>query len=130
MEIHRKKVLLIDDDCGIVHGTTLRLRAAGYQIAQAFNGSKGLAAALDGHPDLILLDVRMPGMDGLEFLRTLKSQDQIKNIPVVVLSASLIDQQEALNEGARYFLSKPYQKQTLLAAVASAIGENNTNEAC
>jgi CheY-like chemotaxis protein len=122
-------VLLIDDDRCIVHGTTLRLRAAGYQIAQAFDGPQGLVAALEQQPDLILSDVRMPGMDGLQVLRKLKEHSRTKDIPVVMLSASLVDQQEALDVGARYFLSKPCHKHDLLVAVSSAIGESLASEA-
>ena len=119
----RPTVLVVDDDQDVVKATSLRLRAAGYHIISAFDGGQGVLAAIDQQPDAILLDVRMPRMDGLAALEKLRQCDQTKDIPVVMLSASLVDKQAALDAGARYFLTKPYEGETLLAAVESAITE-------
>jgi len=111
-----------------VFGTSLRLRAAGYQTLAAYDGDEGCAAAVRHHPHAIVLDVRMPRVDGLSTLVWLRNSADTKDIPIVMASASLVDQQAALDSGARFFLSKPYQAKTLLAALSEAIREASTTE--
>lgn len=114
-------VLVVDDDAEIVTAATLRLRAAGYLTRSAHDGIAAVALAAECQPNVVLLDVRMPRMDGLTALKELKQRDDTKHIPVVMLSASIVDQQAALDDGARYFLKKPYLADTLLRALASAL---------
>jgi DNA-binding response OmpR family regulator len=111
----------VDDDCEIVTAATLRLQAAGYRTRTAYDGESGVALAAECRPDAILLDVRMPRKDGLIALRELKQRDDTKDIPVVMLSASIVDQHAALDAGARFFLKKPYCGDTLVQAVISAL---------
>ncbi|HEX3656723.1 MAG TPA: response regulator [Pirellulales bacterium] len=118
-----QKVLIVDDDREIVMGTALRLRSAGYEAVSAFDGRGGIAAARQQHPDATILDVRMPQMDGLEMIRELKEHEDTRNIPVVMLSASLRDKRRALDAGARFFLTKPCRSADLLEAVTAAIAE-------
>ena len=118
-----QKILVIDDDAEMIYGTSLRLRAAGYDTVSASDGLQGFEAAVEHLPDAIVLDVRMPILDGLGALARLRNCDATKDIPVVILSASLVDQHAALESGARFFLTKPYQPKCLLAAVASALSE-------
>jgi DNA-binding response OmpR family regulator len=115
-----QKVLVIDDDHDVVLGVGLRLRAAGYETLTAFDGEQGVAAAKESRPDVIVLDVRMPRLDGLGTLRELRNCQDTQEIPVVMVSASLVDQNAALDSGARFFLAKPYQPKTLLAAIEAA----------
>lgn len=115
-----KRILLVEDDQDVAAGTSLRLRGAGYHVIHAGDGEQGLCAAMDHEPDAILLDVRMPRLNGLDLLGILRRSQRTMRIPVVMLSASLVDQQAALEAGARYFLRKPYDGETLLAAVESA----------
>lgn len=121
---NRGTVLIIDDNREIVFGTTLRLRAAGYQPLTAFGGREGIEIARQKQPDAIILDVLMPEIDGLETMRILKQSDDAKHIPVVMLSASLRDKQRALDDGARFFLTKPCPSEDLLTAVTTAIRES------
>jgi CheY-like chemotaxis protein len=114
-------VLVVDDDHEIVMAATLRLRAAGYRTQIAYDGESGVALAAKCQPNVIVLDVRMPRMDGLTALGKLKGRRDTKDIPVVMLSASVVDQQAALNAGARFFLKKPYRGETLVQAVAAAL---------
>jgi DNA-binding response OmpR family regulator len=123
--LNRGKILVVDDDREIVFGTGLRLRAVGYETLVAYDGWQGVASARVNRPQAILLDVRMPRMDGLAALEELKRREETKEIPVVMLSASMRDQQVALDSGARYFLRKPYQGGDLLAAVEAALRETN-----
>ena len=120
MPDHRT-VLMVDDDHDIMRGACLRLRAAGYRTLEATDGESGIAAAVANRPDLILLDVRMPHKDGLAALSDLKRRSDTKHIPVVMLSASIVDQQASLDAGAKFFIRKPYSGATLVQAVRTAI---------
>ena len=99
----------------------LRLQAAGYHMLTAGDGEAGIAAAVANQPDVILLDVRLPRRDGLSALSELKRRSETKHIPVVMLSASVVDQQAALDAGARFFLRKPYRGDMLVQAVRTAL---------
>ena len=121
----KPRILLVDDDNDLVRGASLRLRAAGYDSIEAHDGREGVDSAVREHPDAILLDVRMPNMDGLTALAELQSQESTKHIPIVMLSASIIDQQRALDAGARFFIKKPYQGTSLVAAIQTALAETN-----
>jgi CheY-like chemotaxis protein len=114
-------VLIVDDDREIVTAATLRLGAVGYRTLTAHDGESGVALAAECQPNVILLDVRMPRMDGLTALGELKQRGDTRDIPVVMLSASIVDQRAALQSGARYFLKKPYRGETLVQAVAAAL---------
>jgi DNA-binding response OmpR family regulator len=120
----RRKILLIEDDREILRGMHVRLRSAGYEVLTASDGRQGLASSRESHPDAIVLDIRMPEMDGLTALRQLRETPDTSRIPVVMLSASLVDQRKALDMGAKYFLGKPYDAQKLIAAVGLAIDQS------
>ncbi|MEZ6103992.1 MAG: response regulator [Pirellulaceae bacterium] len=117
----RRTVLVVDDDHGIADGVRLRLRSAGYETLVASDGMDGIAAAIEHQPDVVLMDVRMPNMDGLAALETLRIDGQTRHIPVIMLSASLRDQETALEAGAQFFLTKPYRSHDLLAAIECAL---------
>ncbi len=114
-----KRVLVVDDDRDIVSGLSVRLEAAGYEVHSAFDGASGYDTALATKPDAMILDVRMPKMDGLSMLAKLRQRPEMRTTPVIVLSASLSDHQMALDMGARYFLDKPCDPRTLLTALHS-----------
>jgi two-component system response regulator FitH len=116
------RVLVVDDDRDIVESVSIRLTGAGYEILVAFDGQQGVAMATSCKPDAIVLDVRMPKMDGMTALAKLKQHPATQDIPVVVLSASMCDQQAALLAGASFFVLKPYVPNDLLAALDSALG--------
>ena len=119
-------ILVVDDDRAILKGAHLRLRACGFETIEAHDGGEGVASALKDRPDAIVMDVRMPRMDGLTALNELQDNDATREIPVVMLSASLIDQQQALDAGARFFVSKPYDGKDLVGAVQTAIRERGS----
>lgn len=119
-----KRVLIVDDDAQIIQALGIRLGAAGFEILSAENGVDGLAAARAERPDAILLDIRMPQMDGLEVLERLRGADDTRDIPVVMLTANVAEKSRnrAAELGARYFLEKPCEPKTLLRAVRVALG--------
>lgn len=117
--VDRRLAVVIEDDPEISLGVTLRLRSEGFEVASALDGRSGLQLVKDVLPDLVVLDVRMPEMDGLELLRRLHLDMGDAAPPVIMLSASLQDQQPALDAGATYFLAKPYRSSSLLDAIHS-----------
>lgn len=117
----RPLVLVVDDDREMLRGLGLRLNAAGFNVLTAFDGRRAIEAAVKHRPDVILMDNYMPGMDGLEALNRLAEKPDTVGIPVIMLSASNRDQHRALEQGARFFLQKPCDPGTLLAALKEAI---------
>jgi CheY-like chemotaxis protein len=118
-----KKVLVIDDDGDLALLTTLWVRAAGYGARMARDGAAGLAAAESYRPDIILLDIMMPGLDGFQVSRLLKNNPDLAHIPIIFLSAKVqeVARREAFAAGGKYFLSKPYEGKDLISAIVSAL---------
>jgi signal transduction histidine kinase len=111
------RVLVVDDDPQIVAGLSVRLQSAGYEVTSASNGRDGVNDAIRSTPDAVILDMRMPGLDGLSTLALLTQHPQTANTPVIMLSASLRDRQRALDLGARFFLDKPCESEKMFAAL-------------
>jgi DNA-binding response OmpR family regulator len=118
-------VLVVDDDQEVNSCLGVRLEAAGYEVLSAFDGEQGLAAAIEHHPDAIVLDLRMPVKDGLTMLQEMRTNDEVGRTPVVVLSANIRDQHRALEAGANYFVAKPYEAATVLSAIKSSLSERS-----
>jgi CheY-like chemotaxis protein len=116
-----KKVLIVEDDVQICSGTKLRLESAGYTTCSASDGDTGVIAAREELPDLVLMDVSMPRLNGLDALARMKADRRTEGIPVVMLSASMPDQRRALDAGARFFVKKPYTSEELITAVEKAM---------
>jgi len=117
----RPRVLVVDDDTEIVQAVTVRLGAAGYNVIAAPDGEQGVERALETRPDVIVMDLQLPTMDGLTALARIHAHSATRSTPVVVLSACSSARKHALELGARYFLDKPYNAKTLLAAIESSI---------
>lgn len=116
-----RRILLVDDDRAIVQAISIRLGALGYRTVAAHDGAAGLATARSERFDAMVLDIRMPGLNGLTVLDRLRQHSETRDLPVVMLSASVVDQQDALDRGASYFLQKPYEPQALVSALVAAI---------
>jgi DNA-binding response OmpR family regulator len=112
-------ILAVDDTHKSLKLLTDILTAEGYQVRPADSGELAIASVAASPPDLILLDIFMPGMNGFEVLRWLKAQEASRNIPVVFLSAATETKQrvEGLKLGAVDFITKPFQTEELLARV-------------
>lgn len=119
-----RRVVVVDDDAHVRTAMCLRLKTAGYETYEAADGEAAVDMVAQLHPDAVILDVRMPRLDGLGALSALQSREDTIRIPVIMVSASLSDQKSALDHGARYFLRKPYQGERLLCAIDSAIRNN------
>lgn len=119
-----QRVLLVEDDAHVRRGLDLRMRAAGYQVLLAADGEEGLRAAREHVPDAVLLDIRMPVMDGLTMLAELRAlPEPVAEVPVVVLSANVAEKAKsrALELGAKHFVEKPYEAGALMKALAAAV---------
>ncbi len=119
----KSRILVVDDEPDIREGVSRWLNAAGYETLIAGNGEEGMATASQDMPQAILLDVLMPKKDGMETLAELRASKETRNIPVVMLSASLRDEQRALDAGAKFFVQKPYDGKKLVSTVKAAIDQ-------
>jgi DNA-binding response OmpR family regulator len=119
--MRQKRVLVVEDDPSISLGLTLNLEKEGYQVVTAADGDAGLAAVRAHNPDLVVLDVMMPGKNGFEVLDTLRREGH--KMPVIVLSArsSELDKVTGLELGAEDYVSKPFSLAELLARVRAAL---------
>jgi excisionase family DNA binding protein len=112
----RGRVLVVDDDAGLRDFIRTNLEADGYAVREAASADEGLAALDAEPPDLILLDVQMPRMDGWEMLRRVQEQHGVDAIPVIMYSGKLDQAGEAESRGAQAFIGKPLDPSRLLAA--------------
>jgi len=121
-------VLVIEDDRPLIVGLDLNLRAEGYRCLVAEDGETGLELALAEAPDLIVLDLGLPGMSGFEVLRRLRARG--RNTPVVILSAraEVQDKVDGLGLGADDYVTKPFSLRELLARVEARLRRARTAE--
>jgi DNA-binding response OmpR family regulator len=116
----KKKILVIDDEKDLVEMITFRLEGLGYEVKSAFDGDAGLAMARSFLPDLIILDVMMPKLDGYRVCREIKSGAKTKHIPVIMLTARVqhSDMETGLSSGADAYMIKPFDSATLVEKIA------------
>lgn len=124
-EAHGKKILVIDDDQELLQGLRIRLRSYGFDVQLASDALLGVHLALKIRPDLILLDIGLPGGDGYLTMTRLRSHMPLAHVPIIIITAAdaSTHQDRALKAGADAFFQKPVDNQQLLAAIRSALGE-------
>ena len=119
------KILIIDDEDDIREVAALSLQTvAGWDVIMASSGAQGVARASEQHPDAILLDVMMPGMDGPTTFRELRKNPATAGIPVLLLTAKVqgSDQRRFADLGVQAILFKPFDPLTLSSQISSALG--------
>jgi len=123
----KSRILAVDDMPVSLRLLTDILKAEGYEVRSALNGELALRAAANNPPDLVLLDIRMPEMDGYEVCRRLKAQPATRNVPVIFVSAVLetSEKVKGFEIGAVDFVTKPYQRDELLARVRTHLELNH-----
>ncbi len=114
------KILLIDDEESIINLVTAYLRPEGYQVYTAMDGPAGLRAARSYKPDLIVLDVMLPGMDGIELLTQLRRESEVYVIMLTAKSEET-DKIVGLSVGADDYLTKPFSPRELVARIKAAL---------
>lgn len=117
------RVLVVDDEPQIRRALSTNLRARGYTVDLAVDGEEALTAVADFHPDVVILDLGLPGIDGIEVIRGLRGWT---SVPIIVLSVreTEADKVEALDAGADDFVTKPFGMNELLARLRAAIRRN------
>lgn len=115
----KKSVLVVDDQPHIVRLIQVNLEKEGFQVTTAGDGVEGLQKVREIRPDLVILDVIMPRKDGFEVLRDIKSDPELLDIPVIMLTVKThnADIVEGLKEGAEMYLPKPFHPKELVALV-------------
>ncbi|HEY6221494.1 MAG TPA: response regulator [Candidatus Eisenbacteria bacterium] len=115
----RGRVLVVDDEPDLVRILQFGLQSAGYVVESASDGQEGLKKAREVRPDIILLDLMLPKLDGYKICRLLKFDERFKQIPIIILSARTQegDQALALEMGANRFVTKPYNFSEILTHV-------------
>ncbi|MBU3759598.1 MAG: response regulator transcription factor [Candidatus Omnitrophica bacterium] len=118
-----KKILVVDDEPQIVLLISSRLKAQGYEVISANDGQAGLEMAQKNQPDLMILDLMLPKIEGYKVCALLKNDYRYAKIPIIILSAKAQDEdrQMALQMGANEYLVKPFKADVLLERVAALI---------
>lgn len=121
-----RKLVVLDDNTTIIMLVRTKLSANGFEVLSAYNGETGLALIRESCPDLVLLDIMMPRMNGFEVFEAMKADELTKDIPVIFLTASgrREDEKRAMDMGAHSFLTKPFSPSNLLDIVNKVIQKN------
>lgn len=121
-----KKIVLVEDESQIARLIEFKLRKEGYQVTWKENGEEALVAIKEEKPDLILLDVMMPVMDGYEVLRQIKEDENLKSIPVIMLTARAQERDvvKGIDLGAQDYITKPFHPAELLVQVKRILAKS------
>jgi DNA-binding response OmpR family regulator len=118
-----KKILLVEDDTSVLRAISFILEKEGYQVLTAINGLDGLRKAKEEKPDLLILDVMLPGLDGFEVCHRLRAETQTAQLPILMLSAKgqAADKAMGLSVGANEYLTKPVERSVLLSTIETLL---------
>ena len=121
----KKRILLVDDEKDLVETVTFRLEAAGYEVIPAYDGQEALDKARKEKPDLIILDLMLPKMDGYKVCAMLKRDQRYMNIPIIMFTARAQESDEKLGYecGANAYITKPFQHEAVLAKIKELLKE-------
>jgi two-component system alkaline phosphatase synthesis response regulator PhoP len=130
MSSSRQKILIVDDEPDIRELIEYNLKKEGYQVFTASNGQEGVAEAKRSHPDLIILDIMMPKMDGIEACRILRTMNEFKNTFMVFLTARSEEYSEiaGFNVGADDYIAKPIKPRALVSRINAILRRNSQPE--
>ena len=116
-----EKILVVDDEQEIRILLDHFLKDQGYEVVLASDGNQALKLAAEENPQVIILDIKMPGLDGLEVCKLLKGKEQTRLIPIIVITGFEDNKMEALNRGADDFVNKPFDMAEIAIRVKSAL---------
>ena len=125
------RILIVDDEADLRTVLRFGLEAEGFHVIEAGDGKEGLRAARETQPDLMVLDLMLPKMDGYKVCRALKFDERFRALPIVILSARSgeQDRQLAMTMGADAFVAKPYEMRGLVAVIRQKLDEPRRNAA-
>ena len=120
-----KKILIVDDEPDLLEMVQITLETEGYECIVAYDGFRALNRARKEKPDLIILDVMLPGLNGYKVCRLLKFDEQYKRIPIIMLTAEAQEKDRLIGEetGADFYMTKPFAADKLIAKVAELLGK-------
>jgi two-component system cell cycle response regulator DivK len=120
-----KRILVVEDQEDLRGVLRTLLTGSGYEMLEAFDGETGVARAKSDRPDLILMDIQMPVLDGYEATRRIKADPDLKGIPVIAVSSFAMkgDEEKARAAGCDHYVTKPYSPMQLLRAIRGYLGE-------
>ena len=120
-----KRILIVDDEPDLLETIQMTMEMEGYQCLVAYDGFRGLERARTEQPDLIILDVMLPGLNGYKICRLLKFDEQYKRIPIIMLTAESQEKDRLTGEetGADFYMTKPFAADKLIAKVAEFLGK-------
>ncbi len=121
-----KRILVVDDEVQLVEMVKIRLEANGYNVLAAYDGQEALDKARKEKPDLIVLDLMLPKLDGYKVCRMIKFDDKYKNIPIILFSARAqeSDKEMGIQVGADAYITKPFEPKVLLSKIKELLGED------
>jgi len=122
----KRKILVVDDEVAIVRVLKDRLEMEGFEVLTAYDGSEGVEIARKEQPDLIIMDITMPNMDGLNAAKLLRESPETAHIPIVMLTArgQESDEQAGYQAGAVRYFTKPFSTRQLVREIRSILGED------
>jgi chemosensory pili system protein ChpA (sensor histidine kinase/response regulator) len=124
-------VMVVDDSLTVRKITSRMLTREGFEVATAKDGVDGLKQLQDIKPDIILLDIEMPRMNGFEFARNIRADAKTKNIPIIMITSRTADKHRnrAMELGVKEYMGKPYQEDQLLALIRTYVGSARASAA-
>ena len=124
------RILVVDDEIYIVHILDFSLGMEGYEVVTALDGEQALERVAEQKPDLIVLDIMMPKLDGYETCKVLKSREDTRDIPVILLSAKgrNVDQKTGFEVGADDYITKPFSPRKLVERINAILGQPNRQD--
>ena len=124
------KILVVDDEIYIVHILDFSLGMEGYEVTTALDGEQALERVAESKPDLIVLDIMMPKLDGYETCKVLKSREDTKDIPIILLSAKgrNVDQKTGFEVGADDYITKPFSPRKLVERINAILGHGTSQQ--
>ncbi len=128
--MERKRILVVDDEIYIVHILEFTLTMEGYEVLTAADGEEALRRVEQDRPDLVVLDIMMPKLDGYEVLRHIRGDEEFKQLPVILLSAKgrPIDREMGLEVGADDYIVKPFSPRRLLEKIQDLLDRVRLNQ--
>jgi len=116
---NEKKILLVDDEQDMVYAVKMQLEAEGFSVLTAKDGQEGLDKARKENPDLVILDLMLPKIDGYKVCRMLKFDEKYKKIPIIIYTAraQAVDEKLGYEVGADAYMTKPFDPKKLLAKI-------------
>ena len=124
------RILVVDDEIYIVHILDFSLGMEGYEVVTALDGEQALEKARSEKPDLIVLDIMMPKLDGYETCKRLKADPETKDVPIILLSAKgrNVDQKVGFEVGADDYITKPFSPRKLVERINAILGHGTSQQ--